>query len=277
MPLRLGYNTNGFAHHRLADVIDILAELHYDCVAITLDHHFLDPFDRQSIGHAKIIRDRLEGHGMSSVIETGSRFLLDPRRKHWPTLLTHNPEHRKRRLEFLKTAIDIAAVLQSEAVSFWSGAKAMEMPHDEAMALLIEGCRTIVEHAATQNVNLAFEPEPGMFIETMDGFRRLCQQIDSPRFGLTLDVGHVHCLGDGTPAERIREFADVLANIHLEDMRRGVHAHLPIGEGEMEFEPIFTALRDVAYAGPINIELSRHSHNAVEMATTTMHTLQPLL
>lgn len=31
----LGYNTNGFAHHRLADAVEVIAELSYGGVAVT--------------------------------------------------------------------------------------------------------------------------------------------------------------------------------------------------------------------------------------------------
>ena len=35
----LGYNTNGFAHHRLADAVDILADLGYEGIGLTFDYH----------------------------------------------------------------------------------------------------------------------------------------------------------------------------------------------------------------------------------------------
>src|SRR5436305_325407 len=116
----LGYNTNGLAHHRLEDVITILAELGYRSVALTLDHHALDPFDPDLPRQLSAVKALLEEHGLRSVVETGARFLLDPRRKHQPTLLSP-PPGRERRLDFLRRAVDVAAELGSDAVSFWSG------------------------------------------------------------------------------------------------------------------------------------------------------------
>lgn len=262
----LGYNTNGFAHHRLEDAIEILAEIGYRSIAITLDHHALNPYGDDLIEQKRRVRLLLRRLGLRCVIETGARFLLDPRRKHAPTLLDDSATARDRRLDFLCRAVTIARECGADAVSFWSGAAPEGLSHAAAMERLVEGCRAVLDRAEAAGVRLAFEPEPGMFIDTMDRFRELHDRLDHPLFGLTLDVGHVHCLGDGQIADHIRGWSERLFNVHLEDMRRGVHDHLMFGEGEMDISGVLAALASAGYAGGVHVELSRHSHNAVETA-----------
>ncbi|MBI3821744.1 MAG: sugar phosphate isomerase/epimerase [Planctomycetes bacterium] len=266
----LGYNTNGFAHHRLDDALRILSDLGCQSVAITLDYHALNPFDVDIHRQCDNVRSLLERLKLRCVIETGARFLLDPRRKHQPTLLSASADERQRRLDFLRRAIEIAHRLNADGVSFWSGTPSDAAPEVEHWSRLIDGCRALGDEAAKRNVRLAFEPEPGMLIDTMAKFAELHRRVGHPSFGLTLDVGHLHCQGELPIAEHIQRWKAWLWNVHIEDMRRGVHDHLMFGEGEMDYPPIFQALRAIDYRGGLHVELSRHSHDAVNTATRAL-------
>jgi L-ribulose-5-phosphate 3-epimerase len=264
--MRLGYNTNGFAHHPLAEAIEILAELGYTSVALTLDYHALNPYDANLANQVSRVRGLLEKHRLHCVIETGARFLLDSRRKHQPTLVSAAPEDRERRLDFLRRSVDVAAELGADAVSFWSGTPVDDVAPSVHLQRLVDGCLQLCDHAATKKVRLAFEPEPGMQVDTMPRFAELSSRIARPEFGLTLDLGHLHCLGEVPIADHIRRWRSVLWNVHIEDMRRGVHDHLMFGEGEIDFPPVLKALEEIGYSGGVHVELSRHSHDAVNTA-----------
>jgi sugar phosphate isomerase/epimerase len=261
-----GYNTNGFAHHRLEDALTILADLGYSSVAITLDYHALNPFDTDLPRQLASVRGVLEHRKLQSVIETGARFLLDLWRKHQPTLISADAEQRQRRLDFLLRAVDIARELGSDAVSFWSGAADDDSSVDVLMKRLVNGCRHLCDYAANHQVRLAFEPEPGMFVDTMARFTAFHERAAHAWLGLTLDVGHLHCLGETPIADHLRRWRELLWNVHIEDMRRGMHEHLMFGEGEMEFGPLLRTLEEIGYEGGVLVELSRHSHDAVNTA-----------
>lgn len=262
----LGYNTNGFAHHRLEDALDILAELGYQSVAITLDYHALDSFSLQLPEEIRRIRKRLRANKLHSVIETGARFLLDPRRKHQPTLISPSADERQRRLDFLMRAIDIAVELESHAVSFWSGSAVDAGDYATHFQHLRESCQKLCDYADKKQMRLAFEPEPGMLIDTMSRFAELQRALSHPYFGLTIDIGHLHCQGETPIADYLHTWQDLLWNIHIEDMRQGIHDHLMFGEGEIDFVPVLRMLQKIDYQGGVHVELSRHSHDAVETA-----------
>lgn len=262
----LGYNTNGFAHHDPQAALELLAEIGYGAVALTLDHGLLNPYDSRLEEQLDQVQRLLNRLGLRSVIETGARYLLDPRVKHEPTLLSADKAQRARRIDFLCRAVDIARRLQSDCVSLWSGVLRTPIDAEAAFARLAAGLRQVLDYAAQQGVTIGFEPEPGMLVATLADYQRLLQQLDAPHFQLTLDVGHLHCLGETPIAEQIRRWRDRIVNLHIEDMRAGVHEHLRFGEGEIDFPPVLQALAEIGYRRGIYVELSRHSHDAPQAA-----------
>lgn len=267
------YNTNGFAHHRLEDALTIIAELGYRGVALTPDVHHLDPYSRRFQEELANVRQLIDRLGLKVVIETGSRFLLDARKKHQPTLISASPTGRQQRLEFLKLCVEMAVALRCDLVSFWSG-QADDNSDDVAlMDRLADGCRRLADYAADRQVRLAFEPEPGMFIDSMDRFAELFSRVDHPQFGLTIDVGHLICLREEPMTPHFLHWAKRLWNIHLDDMRPDVHDHLPLGEGVVDFAECFAGLEVIGYGGMLSVELSRHSHNAVAVARDSLEFL----
>jgi L-ribulose-5-phosphate 3-epimerase len=145
------------------------------------------------------------------------------------------------------------------------------------MQRLVDGCRVLCDHAATRQLRLAFEPEPGMFIDRMACYAELHDRVNRPNFGLTIDIGHLHCQGDIPIADHLRRWRDVLWNVHIEDMRRGVHEHLMFGEGEIDFCPVLRTLKEIGYQGGVHVELSRHSHDAVNTARRAFEFLHRLV
>ncbi|WP_317441461.1 sugar phosphate isomerase/epimerase family protein [Streptomyces collinus] len=259
--LRFGYGTNGLADLRLTDALALLAGLGYDGVGLTLDHMHLDPLAPDLSGRTRRVTERLAELGLGVTVETGARYVLDPRRKHGPTLLDPDPEDRARRVDLLLRAVRVAADLGAHAVHCFSGIVPAGVAPDTAWQRLADSLTPVLEAASTAGVPLAVEPEPGHLLATLADFHHLRRLLgDPPALGLTLDLGHCQCLEPLPPADCVRAAAPWLRHVQIEDMRRGVHDHLPFGEGEIDFPPVLAALAATGYRGLTVVELPRHSH-----------------
>jgi L-ribulose-5-phosphate 3-epimerase len=270
MNLSFGYNTNGFAHHKLEDALEIIADLGYRGVALTLDNYHCNPFtfEPADLNRLRQLLDKLQ---LRVVIETSARYLLNSQRQYHPTLVS--AEGRPIRLEFLRRAVDIAADLHAECVSFWSGTPDLEVPEHQAWDWLVTGCLQLAEHSKRRGVQLAFEPEPGMLVDDMAKFEVLKKHISSARFGLTLDVGHVFCSETSPFRQVYGKFANLIRNVHIEDIRDRKPDQLMFGEGQLDFVAILRVLNDNKYTGLVNVELARDSHRAPELARAAIEFL----
>ncbi|GAA3709141.1 sugar phosphate isomerase/epimerase [Sphingomonas cynarae] len=260
MTLRFAYNTNGAANHRLDDALTLIAEAGYDGVALTLDHHHLDPFADGWAREAERLAARLRALGLGVVIETGARYLLDPRDKHEPTLVTANPAGRARRVAFLARAIEIGAIMGAETVSFWAGVPKPGVTRADALDWLDAGLAQVIDHATRLAMPVSLEPEPGMAIETVADYDLLAAR--HPDLRLALDTGHCLVTQDIAPDAAIHAYADRLGTVAIEDMRRGDHTHLPFGQGDMDMPAVLTALTAIEFDRLVCVELSRESPRA---------------
>ncbi|CAG7606488.1 sugar phosphate isomerase/epimerase family protein [Actinacidiphila bryophytorum] len=268
MSVRFGYGTNGFANHRLEDALTIIADLGYEGVALTLDHQHLDPYGPDLPRRIDALAARLDRLGLAVVVETGARYLLDPRHKHAPTLLDDEPALR---LDFLRRAVRIGADLGAEAVSFWAGIRPSDVPEAAAWDRLVRGCAEITAAADAAGVLLGFEPEPGMLVQTIDDWFTLQGRLGAPDcFGLTLDIGHCRCIEPWPVAECVAKAGPHLVNVQIDDMRRDVHEHLEFGTGEVDFPAALGALAATGYGGLTAVELPRHSHAAPGVAASSL-------
>src|SRR6185295_4274960 len=154
--LPLAYNTNGLAHHRLADAIDLVADLGYDGLALTPDVQHLDPLHATPVEVAATAQ-HLHRRGLDVCIQTGGRFVLDPRRKHQPTLLDPDPAQRRRRLLMLARCLSVGRDLGAKVVAFWSGAAPAGEDAATLDRRLVEGCIDVADTAKARGLVAAFE------------------------------------------------------------------------------------------------------------------------
>ncbi|MEV6751593.1 sugar phosphate isomerase/epimerase family protein [Streptomyces sp. NPDC051214] len=275
-PFRFGYGTNGLTDLRLDDALGLLADLGYAGVGLTLDHMHLDPLAPDLATRTRHVARSLERLGLTATIETGARYVLDPRRKHGPSLLDPDPDARAARVRVLIRAVQVAADLGAHAVHCFSGITPDGTREDDAWLRLAEALGPVLDAASGAGVPLAIEPEPGHLLSTLADFHRLRHELGDPEpqfLGLTLDIGHCQCLEPQPPADCVRAAAPWLRHVQIEDMRRGVHEHLPFGDGEIDFPPVLEALASTGYQGLTVVELPRHSHAGPQLASQSIEFL----
>ncbi|MSR75941.1 MAG: sugar phosphate isomerase/epimerase [Planctomycetes bacterium] len=260
-----GYCTSGLVCHGLGDALALLRDEGYRAVVITPDAAHLDPRRDDYAAEVRRTATQLATLDLDCIVETGSRFLLDPRRKHWPTLLDDGGPATVRSA-FLRDCMQLARQLGARCVSLWSGVLPENMPPQRAWQRLRERLLPLLDAAASDGLVLGFEPEPGMLVATVADWHELHQLCGAhPALRMSLDCGHIIANNEGVPHEVLLRERAHLAWVAIEDMRYGVHEHLPFGEGDLDLPALLAALAQIGFDGVVAVELPRHAHAGATM------------
>ena len=124
--------------------------------------------------------------------------------------------------------------------------------HDEAMKYAADVLQSAAPAFEENDVLLAVEPlgpQEGDFLNTAELGVKLIEMVGHPRVRLHLDVKAMSTEARPIP-EIIRNHAALLEHFHANDPnRRGP------GMGELDFVPIFAALREIDYQGWVSVEV----------------------
>jgi L-ribulose-5-phosphate 3-epimerase len=281
--MRPGFSTNSIGDVPPADAVAILADLGYQSLALTPDHGLFGEIATGSLAGLSVEIDHwrslLAHTRMACTIETGARHLLDPLHKHEPTLVSPDPSARKRRIDFLLAAVDLAAELgttlgaasgvksNAPCLSLWSGVGRDAADDSTNIDRLCTGLGPVIERATKRGVRLGFEPEPGMVIDTLGRWAMLRDRLGNPEcLGLSVDLGHLECMGEWPLAATLAPFVPHVVNVHVDDMLACRHDHLPLGAGDVDFAALLPLLAAGGYDGGLHVELPRQSHRWLDTA-----------
>lgn len=122
-------------------------------------------------------------------------------------------------------------------------------------------------------VRAVIHPHAGGYIEYADEIRQLASDIPHDVAGLCLDTGHLY-YSKMDPVAWLFEFAERLDYVHFKDIdlakyQQAMQKKLPffeavasgvmcpIGEGILNYQAIYTALKEIDYRGYITVEQER--------------------
>ncbi|MDR6554849.1 sugar phosphate isomerase/epimerase family protein [Paenibacillus qinlingensis] len=132
------------------------------------------------------------------------------------------------------------------------------------------GC--CAEEAKAYNVDVLVELHNETLVETADDALKLSRLVNSERMGFIHDAGNMYIAGTEYGFESVKKLGRHLKHVHIKDERRtsdssapgsftnrtqrGVETFSPcrLGEGEVDHEPLFQALRETGYNNWVTLE-----------------------
>jgi sugar phosphate isomerase/epimerase len=165
------------------------------------------------------------------------------------------PETRAARTREMEEIADFARLLGVDAVALHLGF----IPHgghDGLYGEVLAVTREICDHCRTlgQNLHLETGQEPA------DALLQFIADVKRDNLFINFDPANMILYGSGNPIEALRKVGRYVRSIHCKDARwaaapgREWGAEVPLGEGDVGFEPFLRTLAELGYDGPLTIE-----------------------
>ncbi len=173
---------------------------------------------------------------------------------------SRDPSIRKHALEIIRKAVKLASDTGIRTVQLAGYDVYYEESSPETVRWFIDGLADALEHAAQEQVMLSMEMMDYEFMNSVEKFLSLREQLPSPWFGLYPDVGNLSAWGRNLD-EELEMGMEYITCIHLKDTLAvtetfpGKFKEVPFGNGCVDFSHVFLKLKELGYQGPFLMEM----------------------
>lgn len=194
--IQLSYSTFGLTNLSFPAAIDAVARAGYAGVELSFHREQFNPFNLSEADLDDVQRHLQAARIVPACVATASHFFT-PSRPHEPSLMALDVAGRQRRIDLVKRGIRVARRLGVGLVTFGSGflrEEHVRQPTVDPGELLADSIRECLrEIRDDEDITLLIEPEPGMYIETLEQGLALIRAVGSRRFALHIDICHAYC------------------------------------------------------------------------------------
>jgi sugar phosphate isomerase/epimerase len=197
-----------------------------------------------------------------------------------PDAVSLDPATRQQALDLFKLGVEVANDLGCELVQVDSFTPPLtfvgEIPYKEAIRhgqqfriqvdpafrwealweALVDSTRCFATIARDANLRLCMEPRVGEIISNTDAMLRLMDAVDDDNFFAVLDTGHQHAQKEILPLS-VEKLGDRIAYLHVSDNDGRTNQHRELGQGTVDWEGVFAALKKHAFAGYVGVDIGR--------------------
>jgi len=122
--------------------------------------------------------------------------------------------------------------------------------------VLVDSTRRCAAIARDANLRLCMEPRVGEMISNTDAMLRLMDAVSDDNFFAVLDTGHQHAQKEILPLS-VEKLDGHIAYLHASDNDGRTNQHRELGQGTVDWEGVFTALKKHAFDGWVGIDIGR--------------------
>ncbi|MCI0492816.1 MAG: sugar phosphate isomerase/epimerase [Planctomycetes bacterium] len=232
------------------------------------------PFDVRQVPAEQIVevRTQAEDAGLEII---GLHWLLAKTEGFY--LTSPDPNVRRHTAEYLRRLVEVCVNLGGKIMVLGSPQQRNLLPgvsYEDAEAYATEVLHAVLPACRQHDVTIALEPlgpAEGDFLLNARAGIRLAEMVGSPHCKLHLDVKAMS--SEGRPiADIIRESREWLVHFHANDPNL-----LGPGMGDVDFKPIFAALKEINYRGWASVEVFKYEPSPDEIARRSIEYMRQVL